>query len=89
MALASGAATQVGLPGESEDIVPPPAQWSDTSLATMAFGQGVSVTPISMARFYCAIANGGILMGSTEFTRMKRMERQMSFGATTRAPSMP
>ncbi|MDP9024697.1 MAG: penicillin-binding protein 2 [Candidatus Eremiobacteraeota bacterium] len=57
-----GTATQVGLPGESEDIVPPPAQWSDTSLATMAFGQGVSVTPIAMARFYCAIANGGILM---------------------------
>lgn len=57
-----GVATDVGLPGESQDIVPSPDQWSDSSLATMSFGQGVSVTPISMARFYCAIANGGLLM---------------------------
>ncbi|MDQ2866545.1 MAG: penicillin-binding protein 2 [Candidatus Eremiobacteraeota bacterium] len=57
-----GAATDVGLPGESQDIVPPPQEWSGTSLATMSFGQGVSVTPIAMARFYCAIANGGILL---------------------------
>jgi cell division protein FtsI/penicillin-binding protein 2 len=28
----------------------------------MSFGQGVSVTPLAMARFYCAIANGGLLM---------------------------
>jgi cell division protein FtsI/penicillin-binding protein 2 len=28
----------------------------------MSFGQGVSVTPIAMARFYCAIANGGLLL---------------------------
>jgi cell division protein FtsI/penicillin-binding protein 2 len=28
----------------------------------MSFGQGVSVTPIAMARFYSAIANGGLLM---------------------------
>jgi cell division protein FtsI/penicillin-binding protein 2 len=28
----------------------------------MSFGQGVSVTPIAMARYYSAIANGGLLM---------------------------
>lgn len=57
-----GVPTQIGLAGENPGIVPPPAQWSGSSLATMAFGQGVSVTPIAMARFYCAIANGGILL---------------------------
>ncbi|HET9096437.1 MAG TPA: penicillin-binding protein 2 [Candidatus Baltobacteraceae bacterium] len=57
-----GEPTQIGLSGENPGIVPPPAQWSGSSLATMAFGQGVSVTPIAMARFYCAIANGGMLM---------------------------
>jgi stage V sporulation protein D (sporulation-specific penicillin-binding protein) len=57
-----GAPTQIGLAGESPGIVPPPSAWSDTSLPTMAFGQGVSVTPIAMARFYCAIANGGLLL---------------------------
>jgi stage V sporulation protein D (sporulation-specific penicillin-binding protein) len=57
-----GSPTGIGLPGENPGIVPPPSQWSGSSLATMSFGQGVSVTPIAMARYYCAIANGGLLM---------------------------
>ncbi len=57
-----GLPTGTGLPGENPGIVPPPAQWSGSSLATMSFGQGVSVTPLAMARYYCAIANGGLLM---------------------------
>jgi len=59
-----GATTDVGLPGENPGIVLPPTdpQWSDSSLATMAFGQGVSATPLAMVRFYSAIANGGLLM---------------------------
>jgi cell division protein FtsI/penicillin-binding protein 2 len=57
-----GEATDVELPGESPGIVPPPSEWSGSSLATMSFGQGVSVTPIEMARYYCAIANGGLLV---------------------------
>lgn len=57
-----GEVTDVELPGESPDIIPPPDQWSELSLPTMAFGQGVSVTPLAMARYYCAIANGGLLM---------------------------
>lgn len=57
-----GVPTQIGLAGENPGIVPPPADWSGSSLATMSFGQGVSVTPIAMARYYCAIANGGLLM---------------------------
>jgi cell division protein FtsI/penicillin-binding protein 2 len=57
-----GKVTQIGLAGESEGIVPPIQEWSGSSLATMSFGQGVSVTPIAMARYYCAIANGGVLM---------------------------
>jgi len=57
-----GEVTDVELPGESPGIVPSPDQWSELSLPTMAFGQGVSVTPISMARYYCAIANGGLLL---------------------------
>lgn len=57
-----GEPTGIDLPGENPGIVPPPSQWSASSLATMSFGQGVSVTPIAMARYYCAIANGGLLM---------------------------
>lgn len=57
-----GTPTQIGLPGENPGIVPPPAEWSGSSLATMSFGQGVAVTPIALTRFYCAIANGGTLV---------------------------
>jgi cell division protein FtsI (penicillin-binding protein 3) len=35
--------------------------WSQISLATTAFGQGVAVTAIQMANAYAAVANGGVL----------------------------
>lgn len=54
--------TQIGISGETAGLVPAPADWSGSSLATMSFGQGVSVTPIAMTRFYAAIANGGMLV---------------------------
>ncbi|MHB8198138.1 MAG: peptidoglycan D,D-transpeptidase FtsI family protein [Vulcanimicrobiaceae bacterium] len=57
-----GKPTHIGLPGENPGIVPPPSQWSGSSLATMSFGQGVAVTPLALARYYCAIANGGLLL---------------------------
>lgn len=57
-----GAPTGIGLAGENPGIVPPPSQFSAPSLATMSFGQGVAVTPLALARYYCAIANGGLLM---------------------------
>ena len=57
-----GEPTQVGLPGENPGIVPDLKDWSASSLPTIAFGQGVSVTPLALARFYAAIANGGVLL---------------------------
>ena len=57
-----GEPTGVDLPGESPGIVPPLEDWSGTSLPTIAFGQGVSVTPLQLVRAYCAIANGGMLV---------------------------
>ena len=36
--------------------------WADIRLANIAFGQGIAVTPLQMARAYCAVANGGLLM---------------------------
>ncbi len=57
-----GSPTNVGLPGESPGIVPGLADWSETTLPTISFGQGISTTPIALARAYCAIANGGLLL---------------------------
>jgi stage V sporulation protein D (sporulation-specific penicillin-binding protein) len=57
-----GEPTHVELPGENPGIVPDLADWSGSSLATISFGQGISTTPLAMARAYAAIANGGLLM---------------------------
>jgi len=36
--------------------------WPDVRLANIAFGQGIVVTPLQLAKAYCAVANGGLLM---------------------------
>ena len=60
-----------GLPGETKSpLMAPDAPnrftgglgWSKIQLANIAFGQGISVTPLQLATAYCAVANGGILM---------------------------
>ena len=54
--------TGVDLPGESGGIVGSPDTWYGSRLATIGFGQGVSVTALQMAAAYAAVANGGLLM---------------------------
>lgn len=54
--------TKIDLPGESDGIVPGPDDWSGSTLPTVSFGHGISVTLIALARAYCAIANGGTLL---------------------------
>ena len=55
-----GRTTGLGFPGESEGIVPALSNWSDAALATISYGQGVSVTPLQMASVYATVANGGV-----------------------------
>jgi cell division protein FtsI (penicillin-binding protein 3) len=52
--------TGLGFPGESSGILPPPEQWSGTSMGTIPIGQGIAVTPLQMACVYATIANGGV-----------------------------
>lgn len=54
--------TSAGLIGEQRGLLDPPDQWLRIRLANVAFGQGVSVTPLQLAVAYAAIANGGRLM---------------------------
>jgi len=53
----------LGLPfkGEGKPIIPHPndANWSGISLPWMAYGYGVSLTPLQILTFYNAIANNG------------------------------
>lgn len=54
-----GEKTGIDFPGEVPGIVLPRSRWSGTSVATIAIGQGISVTPIQLACALSVIANGG------------------------------
>lgn len=57
-----GAITNVGLEGEDTGILRDYKEWTDIDLATAAFGQGVSATPLQVLNAFNAIANGGELL---------------------------
>ncbi|PCH61190.1 MAG: cell division protein [Gammaproteobacteria bacterium] len=50
-----------GLQGESSGVLGEPWRWRDIERATIAFGYGVAVTPLQLARAYSALADDGIL----------------------------
>ncbi len=52
-------ATGIDLPGEARSIVPPQSRVKPIDLATMAFGQTLALTPISLISAIGAIADGG------------------------------
>ena len=54
--------TGVDYPGEARGWLPPTQLWSKTSIANIPFGQGLSATPLQLARAVSAIANGGMLV---------------------------
>jgi cell division protein FtsI (penicillin-binding protein 3) len=56
-----GTKTGTDLPGEERGIVLPLSKYSGSSMGNLPIGQGESVTPMQIAQFYGAIANGGIL----------------------------
>ena len=55
-----GATSGTGFPGESRGLLEPSSQWSGTKKATVAFGQGISVTAIQAASVFQTIANDGV-----------------------------
>ncbi len=55
-----GERSGTGYPGESRGLLPKSDTWSGTKKATIAFGQGLSVTAIQAASVYQTIANDGV-----------------------------
>lgn len=53
--------TGIDLPGESKGIMFDYDKFGVLEQATVAFGQGISVTPIQLVRAICAAVNGGYL----------------------------
>jgi cell division protein FtsI (penicillin-binding protein 3) len=63
-----GQLSGVNLPGESDGILKAGSKWTKANHATIAFGQGISVTAMQMVRAVGAIANGGKLCNPTVVT---------------------
>ena len=56
-----GRVTENGFPGESAGRLDDPKHWRRVGQATLAYGYGLSVTTLQLARAYAAIAAGGVL----------------------------
>jgi len=56
-----GSMTASGFPGESAGLLTHYNHWQQISQATLAYGYGVSVTPLQLAQAYAALGNGGRL----------------------------
>ena len=54
--------TDVDLPGESNGIMFDYENFHELEQATVAFGQGISLTPIQLVRAICVCVNGGKLL---------------------------
>jgi len=56
-----GSLTTSGFPGESAGLLTHYSHWQPISQATLAYGYGVSVTPLQLAQAYAALGSDGIL----------------------------
>ena len=55
-----GERPQIELPGATAGLLAPAAKWSDIQAANIAFGQGMSASPMQVTAAFAAIANEGI-----------------------------
>jgi cell division protein FtsI (penicillin-binding protein 3) len=55
-----GKSTAVGLPGELRGTLRNVSQWGDIEFATVAFGHGLTATPLQLATAFSAVAAGGV-----------------------------
>jgi cell division protein FtsI (penicillin-binding protein 3) len=54
-----------GFPGESAGQLPNRTRWSEIEKVTLAFGYGLTATPLQLAHAYTAFANDGVLQPVT------------------------
>ena len=59
--LGFGNATDSGFPGEAEGLLSHARHWRDIEKATLAYGYGLSVTPLQLVRAYGVLATNGVM----------------------------
>ncbi|SEG12401.1 penicillin-binding transpeptidase domain-containing protein [Vibrio hangzhouensis] len=55
-----GQLSGLNLIGETSGIFPNRRRWSQFEIATLAFGYGISITPLQLAHAYATLGNGGL-----------------------------
>lgn len=73
---------QLGLPiiGEGKPKIPHPSDktgWSRNALPSMAYGYGVSITPLQTLTFYNAIANNGLMVKPRFIRQVKAWNKEI------------
>ena len=58
--LGFGKVTESGFPGESAGLLSSTANWKPINIATMAYGYGLSVTPLQLAQAYATVGAFGL-----------------------------
>ncbi|GAB5414747.1 MAG: peptidoglycan D,D-transpeptidase FtsI [Congregibacter sp.] len=78
-----GETTATGFPGESSGLLPQRPKWRPIEQVTLAFGYGLSATPLQIARAYAVFANGGML---PQISLLKRETVEVTPGVRVIAP---
>ncbi len=64
LAFGFGRRANIGVAGESAGMVTSASKWSKFTQTSVSFGHEIAVTPLQMARAFCAFAREGDLAGS-------------------------
>lgn len=68
-----GEPSSIGFPGERSGVLPNRQRWSDIEKVTLAFGYGLTATPLQIAHAYAVFANKG---SQVPLTLLKRSESE-------------
>lgn len=70
--------TDIEFDGEAQGQIEYFENWTESELATHAFGQGITVTMLQVINAYSAIANGGVLMQPYVIEEIKHDDSSIS-----------
>ena len=88
-----GSRSGLELPSETRGLLRPPKRWGSTSIASMAIGHEIAVTPVQLVSMVSAIGNGGtylpphILLETSQQFRNGDSMRAMPFHPEQDLPS--
>lgn len=80
-----GQVTGSSFPGEASGVLSGYARWREIERATLAFGYGLSVTPLQLTQAYASLAADGVLHPATFIAGQQTAARRVMQPATARA----